>query len=84
MNVKEELHKFLLTEVAISLDLNKRSFAPDEDLISAGIVDSMGILKLATFLEDKFGIKLTDEDIVPDNFRTLACLQKFIELRRQK
>lgn len=83
MNIMNELEKFLISEIAIDLDLSKQSISPDEDLISSGIIDSMGILKLTAFMEKTFGIKLTDDDIVPENFRTVNCLYKFIELKQE-
>jgi acyl carrier protein len=82
VDIMKELEKFLLSEVDI--DFDKKSIAPDEDLLSTGTIDSMGILKLTAFIEKKYGIKVTDEDVVPENFRTLTCLQGFIESRLKK
>ena len=83
MDVKIELKKFLLSEVAMDLDAGMQSLGLDEDLISRGIIDSLGILKLAAFIEERFGIKMTDEDIIPENFRTLNCLEKMIESKHK-
>jgi acyl carrier protein len=77
MGVTSELEKFLLTEA--SLDSEKKSIKPDEDLLMSGIIDSMGILKLVSFIESKFGIKINNEDILPENFQNLNSLEKFVE-----
>ena len=55
-------------------------------LLSSGvpILDSLEILKLTTFVEETFGVVVNDEDLVPENFETLASLSRFIEERRAK
>jgi acyl carrier protein len=77
MNVSEELGKFILSELAV--DHDKQSIEPDEDLITQGIVDSMGIIKLVTFMEEKFGITISDADMVPENFHNIESLTRFVE-----
>jgi acyl carrier protein len=42
----------------------------------------MGILKLVSFLEETFGIETDDDDMVPENFESLAALCAFVERRR--
>lgn len=76
MNVIEELEKFVVSELAAEHD--KESIAPDEDLLMQGIIDSMGVLKLSSFIEEKFGIKVTDIDMVPENFQNLESLTEFV------
>ena len=43
------------------------------------IIDSLGLLKLVTFLEKSHGIQVNDEDIVPENFQSLNSMAKFVE-----
>ena len=82
MDILIELEQFLMNELILDSDFNEKSVGPEDDLISQGIIDSMGILKLTTFMEGKFGIKVTDEDIIPDNFRTINRLKEFIESKQ--
>ena len=84
MDIIDELGRFLLSEVAVDYGLDKKSLSPDEDLITQGIIDSMGILKLVSFMEKNFGVKINNEDIVPENFQTLSALEKFIEKKTKK
>ena len=56
----------------------------DEDsLLERGIIDSTGVLELSAFLEDELGVKVTDADLVPDNFDSIARLAAFVENRRK-
>jgi len=51
-------------------------------LVDSGIIDSLGILKLVTFLEREFKVKLGDEALVPENFETLDAILALVERAR--
>ncbi len=75
MDIGREIHDYLIRELAEE----RESFAPDENLLAQGIIDSMGILDLATFLETRFGIATNEDDLVPENFQSIATLTAFVE-----
>jgi acyl carrier protein len=77
MSTLKNVEKFLLTEIAA--DSGKQSLDPDEDLLGQRIIDSLGILKLVVYLEQAHGIKVMDEEIVPENFQSLNSMVKFVE-----
>lgn len=52
--------------------------AHDEDLLAADLIDSLGITELVTFLESRFGISVADEDLEPDNFRSVEAIAAFV------
>ena len=81
MTILKDIERYLLTEIAA--DLGKKTIAPDEDLLEQRIIDSLGILKLVTFIEETRGIHITDEDIVPENFQSLNSIVKFVEQKMQ-
>lgn len=43
------------------------------------IVDSTGVLEIVDFLEEKFGIKIEDEELVPDNLDSIMKMSKFVQ-----
>ena len=43
-----------------------------------GIIDSTGILELITFLEEKFEIRIEDDEIIPENLDSLAGIDEFL------
>ena len=51
----------------------------DEDLLSSGILDSLGILQLVAFIEKSFGIRIPDEDVVFDNFQSLNAMAEYLQ-----
>jgi len=44
------------------------------ELIGDGILDSLGVLNLVGFLEERFNILLPVEEFVPENFRTPSAI----------
>lgn len=57
---------------------NQDSFSDDDDLLEAGL-DSMGIMRLILFIEERFGVTLPDDEIEPDNIQTLNRISAWIE-----
>ncbi|HOJ14862.1 MAG TPA: acyl carrier protein, partial [Deltaproteobacteria bacterium] len=51
---------------------------PDTSLIEAGIIDSTGVLELVEYLESTFGIKIEDEELVPENLETISNILRFL------
>jgi acyl carrier protein len=51
----------------------------DDSLIfKEGYFDSMGFVVLITYLEENFGIKTTDSDLVEENFESINAITDFI------
>jgi len=54
-------------------------FAEDEDIFASGLVNSLFAMQLVLFLEKDFEIKVENEDLDYNNFRTLNAIADFIE-----
>lgn len=54
----------------------------DLPLIQEHVIDSLGIFQLVSFVEDEFGVEITDDEVVLENFETIAALVRFIERKR--
>ena len=52
---------------------------PGDNLLARGIVDSLAIVKLTLFLEERFPIRIVDEDVIPENFRDIESLSRFVQ-----
>lgn len=50
----------------------------DTSFLESGIVDSTGLLEIIGFLEEKYGIKIEDEELVPENMDTLKKISAFL------
>jgi len=55
----------------------------DEDsFMETGIIDSTGILELVRFLESTYTIKVTDEELIPDNLDSVSKIASFILMKQ--
>lgn len=54
----------------------------DDRLLERGIIDSMGVAEMVTFIEDEFGIKTSDEDISEANLGSLRAIGRFVAQKR--
>jgi acyl carrier protein len=84
VEIAKDLEKFLIAEIAVNLDPAKKSITPTEDLISTGLIDSLGIIKLVSFIETKYGIKVNNDEIVPEYFQSLNALAEFVAKKINK
>lgn len=50
----------------------------DEEPLLGDLLDSMGVLKLATHLEETYGITIGAHEMDPQNFGTLRALAEFV------
>jgi acyl carrier protein len=50
----------------------------DEPLLKNGLIDSLGILEVVAFIEKEFGIVVSDEDLLPENFGSIHSLASFV------
>lgn len=50
----------------------------EANLIEGGVLDSMTLIRLISFLEEHYGIDIPDQDILPDNFRSMNAIETFL------
>ena len=67
---------FVRDELSYGAD---ESISFEADLIEQGVIDSMSLLRLVAFLEERFQIEVRDEDLVPENFRSFAAIEAFVK-----
>jgi acyl carrier protein len=53
----------------------------DDSFLESGIIDSTGILELVRFLEATFGIKVNDEELIPDNLDSVNKIDAFLQAK---
>jgi len=83
MNVQEVLTDYIREIVSKS---GQPLPTLDQPLLDSagGVIDSMTMWPLIVFVEERFGIKVEDTDLMQENFRTLRALTKFIESKHSE
>jgi acyl carrier protein len=51
---------------------------PDTELVVQGILDSIEILNLVSFLEEHFGVSVPIDDFIPENFATPRAIAELV------
>ena len=72
MNEAETIKKFIVNKILFKKNLE--IVKDDDPLIGSGMVDSMGLVKLANFLEEQFAIKISRKEMVKENFQTIEAI----------
>lgn len=77
--VEIESVKTKVVEHILSSSFNEKSKIEEDTMIfKEGILDSMGLMTLITFLEEEFGIATQDTDLVEENFETITAITNFV------
>lgn len=78
--MKEQLKKFIIN----SFMYGKGSISDNEPLFETGIIDSLGFIKLLSFVQDKLNVPIDMSEVTMEKFRTIDDMVKTIESKMQK
>ena len=81
MNAEATVQQFIEKNFLYKKDI--KNISSDASLLDAGLIDSVGVFQLATFIETQFSIEVLDEDIVPENFENINAIVAFINAKRK-
>jgi acyl carrier protein len=76
--IAEQLREFVVNNFLFG---QANGLREDTSFLDSGIIDSTGVLELIGFLDSQFGIRMEDDEIVPDNLDSLERLTVFVESR---
>jgi acyl carrier protein len=72
MSLEQTLKTFI--EENLMHDDKNRTVGFDEPLIDRGVLDSMGLMNLIGFLEERAGVRVPDEEVLLENFATINAI----------
>jgi len=74
------IREFLVNEVLYDRDV--KDLKAEDPLITRGLLDSLSILKTVTFCEERFGISIPDQEVLPDHFESVRTIAALVDRRR--
>ena len=77
MDINKSMEQFIQEQIIKgqkNVDLQQST-----NLIEEGIIDSLGIMKLLTFIEESFDLQISDEELLPENFESLKAICDMVE-----
>jgi acyl carrier protein len=73
--MQQQIRKFILNNFLFTDDESKLNNG--DSLLEQGIMDSTGVLELVAFLESEFGLKVADEELLPENLDSVNRIVAF-------
>ena len=75
-NIKQQIREYIVENILFG-----DGDALDENIPfqESGILDSTGFIGLVTFVEGRFGITISDEELNIENMETLSKISHFVE-----
>jgi len=77
-DIEREIRGFLINTFLFGRDEQLR----DSDSLLGNVIDSTGALELVVFLQERFGINVDDEDVIPDNFDSVKSVVRYVVKKR--
>jgi acyl carrier protein len=79
MSIADDVRGYIVAEMGWSG--SPAELTDDYPLLEREVIDSLGIFKLVTFVEERYGIEVDDEELVPDNFETIAHVAALVSTK---
>jgi acyl carrier protein len=80
MDDTTKIKQFIIEE--FMPDVPVEDLESDYDLLTGGVVDSLGLLKVVAWLETEFDIGVDDSELGPESFRTVDAIREFVDKAR--
>lgn len=81
MTIRAQVRGFILSNYLFTED--QAALADGVSLMESGTMDSTGVLELIMFLEEKIGLKVADEEMVPENLDSVDAIVAFVGRKQQ-
>lgn len=78
-SIEQRLRRYIRQTLPAASDLE---LSDEQSLIDSGILDSIGVLGLVTWLEKEFEIFVEDHEVIPENIDGIGALVRFVEAKR--
>ena len=77
MQTKDQLRNYIFSELA--RNNYSKNLSDEDSLIENGVLDSVAIVQLLSFIENNFGTIIDDEELIPENFETINSMCSLIK-----
>lgn len=76
MSFQSQIHAFVVENFFVP---EEAALDENTSLITAGIVDSTGVLELVDFVEKRFQVRIADHEMLPENLDSIARIVKLVQ-----
>lgn len=79
MEIRDQIRQFITTNFYLPPE---QKLADSDSLLDSGLVDSTGVLEIVLFIEEKLGVTVGDQEILPENLDSIDRITAFVEQRK--
>ncbi|RMH60191.1 MAG: acyl carrier protein [Calditrichaeota bacterium] len=54
----------------------------DDSMLELGLIDSLKMVELVNFIQEKYGIEIDDDELMPENFDSINAIVDFIKSKK--
>ena len=76
MQTRDAVREYILKNYLFTTDAS--ALRDDVSLMQTGVIDSTGVLELIMFLQERFGIEVADEEMLPENLDSVQAIAAFV------
>jgi len=76
MQIEEQIRQFVLQNLYFSEDT---PIGDEDSFLKTGVIDSMGVMELVTFVQSKFGVTVAPSEVVVEHFDSIRQIARFIQ-----
>ena len=74
-NIKQDIRHFIVDHFLFGED---PGFTDDASLLDQGFIDSTGVLEFVAFIEKQYHVKVSDEELAPENLDSVVSVAAFV------
>ncbi len=75
MEIEHKIQEYIIKNLYYA---ENHPITADDSFLETGVVDSMGVMELVTFVQAEFGIQVNQDEIVVENFDSIRKLGAFV------
>lgn len=79
--LKDQIREFIQVQLAEPKGIS--SFADDESLMESGVIDSLGIFRLVSFLEEDLKVRVSDEEINAETLKSVNTIEELVNRKKK-
>ena len=77
--MKDKIRQYILSD--IFNDSLEQEISNQDDLLSDGTIDSLGVMRLVAFIEKHAGLSIPPEDLILENFESIDAMDEYLKRR---
>jgi acyl carrier protein len=72
---REGIREFISREIMLE---QGPSSVTEQTVLVGGVLDSLGLMQLVSYIQEEFGLRFDDAEVSPENFRTVRDVERLV------